>query len=337
MYGSIEHHEEYSVSIGDCDVSKASFDRSSTTSCSTAISEEATMLMYPPIDEQQRRQPAVSTFLFQLLGFPSNPLLRQSPSSPTRNNSAADMRLAMLSQFSTAYNILSISLALQLLESSKVSKSLCSSALIAGMIVGQCGGGTLGDMVGRHVAMAACMGLQVVGALGSATSAHVLGLDLYTILAAWRFVLGLGCGGVYPLAATMTAESSTTQSPKMVALTFSMQGVGYLVVPGVAWVLVQWLPPAVVWRILLGLGSVPGIVLTVGRLPQQRWYGTKQQQQQQQQVLTPTTRTSIKEQIEACPGTPRRAPVSVWDAISMEENLVIKLLGTAGCWFLFGT
>jgi MFS transporter, PHS family, inorganic phosphate transporter len=254
----------------------------------------------------------------------------------------------MLSQFSTAYNILSISLPLQLLESSKVSKSLCSSALIAGMIVGQCGGGTLGDMVGRHVAMTVCMGLQVVGAIGSATSAEVplLGLDLYTLLAAWRFVLGLGCGGVYPLAATMTAESSSLfamkQSPKMVALTFSMQGVGYLVVPGVAWGLVQCgLPPAVVWRILLGLGSVPGIVLTIGRLSQQRlFHGTKQQQQKQQLFQTHTTMriTANEEMIGTCrPGTPRKAPVSVLDAIRMENNLLIKLLGTAGCWFLFGT
>ena len=36
----------------------------------------------------------------------------------------------------------------------------------------------------------------------------------------------MGCGGVYPLAATLSAESSASKNnrAKLVALTFSMQG-----------------------------------------------------------------------------------------------------------------
>jgi PHS family inorganic phosphate transporter-like MFS transporter len=144
------------------------------------------------------------------------------------------MRLAMLSNFSTAYNIVSISLALHMMDSvyldaTSEDKALCSSALIAGMIVGQLGGGTLGDVLGRHVAMTCVMFLQVVSAFFSALSTDftICGFEIgiYTVLAVWRFVLGIGAGGVYPLAATITSESTQTpeERGKSVALTFAMQ------------------------------------------------------------------------------------------------------------------
>ena len=128
----------------------------------------------------------------------------------------------MLSNFSTAYNVLSISLALDILaqghdaQVTAADKSLCSSALFAGMIVGQLGGGALGDILGRHLAMTLVMLLQVLASLLSSFSTGIhLGfatLNVFHVLAFWRFVLGLGCGGVYPLAATLTAESSNDSS-----------------------------------------------------------------------------------------------------------------------------
>ena len=64
-------------------------------------------------------------------------------------------------------------------------------------------------------------------------------------LAIWRFVLGIGAGGVYPLAAVMSAEDregdecesdeaseagNSGELPR-IALTFSTQGLGFLAVP----------------------------------------------------------------------------------------------------------
>ena len=80
----------------------------------------------------------------------------------------------MLSNFSTAYNVVSIGLALHIMDriypATSEDKSLCSSALIAGMIIGQLVGGAVGDILGRHLAMAVVMALQVFGALASAFS-----------------------------------------------------------------------------------------------------------------------------------------------------------------------
>jgi MFS family permease len=37
-------------------------------------------------------------------------------------------------------------------------------------------------------------------------------VGIYTQLMIWRFVLGFGVGGEYPLSATITTESSTNES-----------------------------------------------------------------------------------------------------------------------------
>lgn len=181
-----------------------------------------------------------------------------------RNSSHADMRLSMVSNFSAAYNTINISLGLTFMKlkhppvhSSDI--SLCSSALIAGMIIGQLIGGLLGDWLGRHMAMSIVMALQVASAFWSAWVGlfgigHSFGF--YSMLALWRFLLGVGCGGVYPLAATLTAESSSERDDKekLVALTFSMQGIGYLASNMTAFVLVYAVGEELGWRLLFGFG-----------------------------------------------------------------------------------
>jgi PHS family inorganic phosphate transporter-like MFS transporter len=266
--------------------------------------------------------------VFDLLGFQANPL-RFSSTGTTRNSSAADLRLSMLSNFSTAYNVVSISLTLHIMDkiylTTPQDESLCSSALIAGMIVGQLAGGTLGDVLGRHRAMSVVMLLQVVAAFGSSLSCEMAHLSIYKILAAWRFILGLGAGGVYPLAATLTAESSQSSQDrgKAVALTFSFQGVGYLVVPLFTWLVVTVLGEGysdLSWRLILGFGALPGIVLTIVRVSRRR-----------RQMTTSTTKSTAQKHEPRI----RTVPVSVVSAIESEQNLICKMLGTGGCWLLF--
>ncbi|CAB9513520.1 Inorganic phosphate transporter 1 [Seminavis robusta] len=266
----------------------------------------------------------------------------QEKQSHARNSTAADLRLSMLSNFSTAYNVISISLALDLLSTQRhlsvADKSLCSSALFAGMIAGQLGGGALGDVCGRHIAMMAVMLLQVLASLLSSLSTDLpmandndtddtknIRVSLVTMLAFWRFVLGVGCGGVYPLAATLTAESSNdgeSAKARRVALAFSFQGVGYLTVPVVALMIVWLLGEAsdLAWRLLLGLGAVPGIVLTFTRV--------------RNNVLHNNVRKSTPDITKLAQHGTTRTP-SVLDAISQEPQLWRKMLGTAGCWLLF--
>jgi MFS family permease len=76
--------------------------------------------------------------------------------------------------------------------------SLVASSLMAGMIVGQLIGGVLGDVLGRRRAMMLVLMLQIGGSLGGAllVSTEDGGPTALEQLAIWRFVLGIGAGGV---------------------------------------------------------------------------------------------------------------------------------------------
>ena len=248
-----------------------------------------------------------------------------------RNSTTADARLAMVSNFSAAYNTFNISLALALMRSSHPPHASgdvtsCSSTLIGGMIVGQLVGGLLGDWLGRHMAMAVVMCVQVISALMSAFSGTILTNDasIYLELACWRFFLGFGCGGVYPLSATITAESSTDKNerPRLLAKMFSMQGVAYLAVPlfTYALVLIFGNDSDVAWRLLLGMGSLPGLLLISTRLYLRR-----------KSMQFSSNDNHTKQQAS----TIRLQPTSMLEQIRKEDNLRHKLVGTAGCWLLF--
>jgi hypothetical protein len=164
-YGASGGSDEYLVPVKAIDdVSEKSTERSY--SSDDSFSELDSL-----IRRQSTSEKSVGDRFFQMLGFTSSPFKRDSS---VANDKASDMRLAMLSNFSTSYNIVSISLALDIMQdiypSTPNDKSMCSSALIAGMIVGQLFGGAVGDLLGRHLAMAVVMGLQVVGALVTSLS-----------------------------------------------------------------------------------------------------------------------------------------------------------------------
>ena len=83
--------------------------------------------------------------------------------------------------------------------------SLVASSLMAGMIVGQLIGGVLGDVLGRRRAMMLVVMMQIGGSLGSALLVSTEdggggggggGPTALEQLAIWRFILGIGAGGV---------------------------------------------------------------------------------------------------------------------------------------------
>ena len=152
------------------------------------------------------------------------------------------------------------------------------------------------------------MFLQVVGCAGSAVFVREGlfgdGFSVFQQLAIWRFFVGIGCGGVYPLAALLSSEALQSQSQsqsqssdvagaggaagddavlgqqeqeqlqegtkrqvrklKMLAATFSTQGIGFVTVPIVALSLLLMCGKGrldLVWRLMLVFGSLPGILL----------------------------------------------------------------------------
>lgn len=264
---------------------------------------------------------------------------------------------AMVSNFSTSYNVVNISLALPILNelypaASPEDAAACASSLLAGMIVGQLVGGALGDSwLGRLGALRLVMVIQIVASLGSAT----IWQEVYIALAIWRFLLGIGAGAVYPLSATLSAEAEEHTgeelSPeekvgqlKNVVLTFSMQGVGFIMVPIVTLMLLFSLPDSrfdLVWRILLGIGCIPGIVLTVLQFRHYRQTGGMESVPQEEPLENNPLGFSTQDldhpliQNDEEESHEETQDLSLFSAIWNEPFLVQKLLGTAGTWFLF--
>lgn len=125
------------------------------------------------------------------------------------------------------------------------------------MIAGQLLGGLLGDALGLSRAFKFTMLLQVGGAIGSTL---VFPPQIYWKLAVARFFLGVGAGGVYPLAAAMSSNASSpsssssssssnrssssgsSSSDRRVALVFSSQGVAFVFNDALALLLAYCLP-----------------------------------------------------------------------------------------------
>ena len=218
---------------------------------------------------------------------------------------------AMLSNYATSYNVVNISLVVPILQDlyyppqqpdedrHDAQIAAIAAALLAGMIVGQVLGGVCGDCawLGKRLgALRWMLVIQVVAALASGFCRRHNSEELLWAIAAWRFVLGIGCGGVYPLAAVLSAEdhpspnttmqnnnnntnntNNTNNNPlptsiagssaaalERVVLTFSTQGVGFVSVPLVAVIVLHCTENLeLVWRLLLGLGALPGVLILV--------------------------------------------------------------------------
>ena len=271
---------------------------------------------------------------------------------------------AMISNFSTSYNVVNISLALPMLKelysgSTDEDIALVASSLLAGMIFGQLVGGALGDSwLGRMGALRLVMALQIFASVASA----FVGIDkktsaesLFLWLSAWRFVLGIGCGGVYPLAAVISAEEGNREqeqvddtrdaqerndgkssSVQRVVLTFSMQGVGFVCVPLVAVLLFSFSSNLnVIWRTMLGIGALPGAILMCIQC------GQRYRDHRVLPVDEPSPDAVTETEIEDEPVTSNETDAIIIDeggwlrSLFHEPGLGRKVLGTAGTWFLF--
>lgn len=86
------------------------------------------------------------------------------------------------------------------------------SLVFVGALVGQLTMGTLGDIAGRRVALLLTNSLIVLGAIGTGLFTWGEAETFYAIMMAFRFILGVGVGGNYPLAAAVSSESGANKN-----------------------------------------------------------------------------------------------------------------------------
>ena len=204
--------------------------------------------------------------------------------------------------------------------------------------------------------------IMIVATIGSSLAANtVAGLQVLAILGFWRFILGIGIGGDYPISSVITSEfASVKHRGLMISAVFAMQGCGMLVASFVAIIFLSILKEPIeddtanidfLWRIILGLGVVPAFLALYSRIKisESPRYAALTKIQEKTATVTETDRLfsariaspingsppaeSLREikDIEKVPVV-SHADVTFWNFISKWKNFKV-LLGCCISWF----
>jgi len=191
--------------------------------------------------------------------------------------------------FTDAYDIFAINIAATMIgyvyghTSNQLSTNQSLGVKVAtpvGNLVGQLLFGWLADVIGRKRMYGVELMIMIVATFGQALAGQAPAVSAIGVIIVWRFIMGVGIGGDYPLSAIISSEFAATRSRgRLMTAVFAAQGWGNLAAAIVAIIVVQAYKtsiiaapfPAVVpvdycWRLLIGLGCVPGVVALYFRL-----------------------------------------------------------------------
>ena len=200
--------------------------------------------------------------------------------------------------------------------------------------------GRVSDIFGRKAVYGLEVIILTIGAIGSAFSKDI------TQLIIWRIILGIGIGGDYPISAIIMSEYSNRKDRgKLVSMVFSLQGIGLIVGPMVAiLILMLGVPHDIAWRILLGLGAIPAasVIYLRRKIKETPYYslGVKGDVSNTVAAINDITGAKIKTDKNAAldsadkngNGGSVKLKTRWQDMFKYPNNL--RLLGTAGSWFL---
>ncbi len=243
-----------------------------------------------------------------------------------------------------AYDLFVINVAVDLMAQvsyqqplSHAMRSAIKSSALVGAVVGQIMFGALADMIGRRKVFLATCFLVIVGALLSASAPD--SSSIYTQLCIYRFLLGVGIGGEYPLSASVTSEracASSGQQARDLAMVFSMQGFGTLLCSLVLVILTSTLGSSygLQWRLALGAGALPMMAVAYARyhMHEAAWKA------EAEVGLIPSRRqtslcgslTECARVVSQCPDAWRRLHQNWTQLLSNVHKQRVLLLGTAG-------
>ncbi|KAH7845049.1 hypothetical protein Vadar_034596 [Vaccinium darrowii] len=273
--------------------------------------------------------------------------------------------IAGMGFFTDAYDLFSISVVTKLLgriyyppQHNKpgvlpagVSSAITGVALV-GTLFGQLFFGWLGDKLGRKKVYGITLLLMIICSIASGLSLGHSARGVMATLCFFRFWLGFGIGGDYPLSATIMSEYANKKTRgSFIAAVFAMQGFGILT-GGIVALIVSaafekdgdpiLTTPAradYVWRIILMFGAIPAAMTYYWRMkmPETARYtaliakNAKQAAEDMAKVL----------HVEFDPEEAKlekitQEPSQQYTLFSREflHRHGLHLLGTATCWFL---
>lgn len=251
--------------------------------------------------------------------------------STMKSPSLLSSLITKIGNFSVQYNYQALSIALVVMSVVKCTStddncregeqeewvhSTSTATVFVGSITGQLTMGFAGDIFGRDAAMGLTLSIAAFSALLSSIATMGTATDTYAGIIVFRFFLGIGLGGVYPLAATKAAEDSASRGGKSnsvaSALSFFWQTPGSMAPWVVALILVNLgVSNDLMWRLLLGIGAVPSLIVVLCV------------------YLDEKTNVSAKSEMDIAKEQDLRVEAF------KNPDLWWELLGTGGSWFLF--
>jgi MFS family permease len=200
--------------------------------------------------------------------------------------------------------------------------------MLAAAFLGALVFGRYADKVGRKRVYWLVAAVMIAGALGSAFA------QSFWMLIAFRFVLGFGVGGDYPVSAVMVSEYANRKDRgKLVGMVFGTQALGLIIGPLIALALLgSGAGDDMVWRILLALGAVPAVAVIYlrCRMPESPRYQAHRESLGVQ-AANDGQGTVVQ---HASPDAGGAAHISGLRAFLTNKRWLVMLAGTAGCWFL---
>lgn len=233
--------------------------------------------------------------------------------------------------------------------------SAVTGVALVGTLLGQLFFGWLGDKLGRKKVYGITLMLMVISSIACGLSFGSTAKSVITTLCFFRFWLGFGIGGDYPLSATIMSEYANTRTRgAFIAAVFAMQGFGILAGAAVAIIVsvafknqyprpsfsddpIGSTPPQAdfVWRIIFMMGAIPAALTYYWRMkmPETARYtalvegNTKRAAQDMATVLHVQFDEDTTEEKR-----PREKPFGLFSRKFLKRH-GMHLLGTTTCWF----
>ncbi len=231
--------------------------------------------------------------------------------------------------FTDAYDLFIIGVVMALLKPmwhvGKVEEGLVESTALLAAAIGALLFGRIADMLGRKRIYGVEVLVLAAGAIACAFSPNIWWLI------GFRFILGIGIGGDYPVSATIMSEyAGKAHRGMLVTLVFAMQAAGLIVGPLLAAALLSThMSHDIIWRILVSFGALPALAV----------FGARRHLKESPRFLKAVG------QEEDDSGRLKKAShydakthsVSFWDGYHRlidNKLILVRLVGASAAWFL---
>ena len=207
-----------------------------------------------------------------------------------------------------------------------VSEGLITASLIVGAAFGSLASGYLSDRFGRRLTLRMLSLLFIAGALGTAMAPSV------PFMVAARFVLGIAVGGGSATVPVFIAEiAGPSRRARLVSRNELMIVSGQLLAYVLSAVLAALLHTPGIWRYMLAIAMVPGVLLLVGTFfvpASPRWLASKGRFDEAQATLERLrdTPAEAQKEVEAMKAHDQQARKRASVRELLSQRWVIKLL-----------